>query len=82
MNFSFTIWMLMPLAITCFAVYVLMNREKIAERNRRKAETSRLPKFMLPGYNDPDGRRNQFAAVGMIAIAIFQFFAFGTGLIE
>ncbi|GAA1163248.1 hypothetical protein [Nesterenkonia sandarakina] len=82
MEFTLSIWMLMPLAIVGFAVYLLLNREKVSERNRRIEERFKIPQFMRSSHRDPDGRLYQLAAVGMIVIAVFQVFALGTGLIE
>lgn len=82
MNFTLTPWLLMPVGITIFAVYVLMNREKVVRKNKQQEERMRVPKFFRSSRRDPDGKMYAVAAVGMIIIAIFQFFAFGTGLIE
>lgn len=82
MEFTLSIWMLMPLAITGFAVYILMNHEKVNEKNKSFEERILNPKVMRPTHHDPDGRFHRFGAVGMIVIAALQFVAIGTGLIE
>lgn len=75
-------WMIMSLAVTGFAVYILMNREKVNEKNKRFEERLPIPKVMGPTHHDPDGRLQRLAAVGMIVIVAFQFLAVGIGLIE
>lgn len=61
---------------------LLMNREKVNEKNKRFEERILMSKFVRPTHHDPDGRLHRLAAVGMIVIAVFQFVAIGTGLIE
>lgn len=82
MEFTLTPWMLMPLALGIFALFIVLNHKKVHEMNKRWDERMRLPKPLQATYHDPKGRRNFFGAVGMIVIAVFMLVGMGTGLID
>lgn len=63
MEFTLSIWMLMPLVIAGFAVYFLMRHEKVNEKNKSFEERILNPKVMRPTHHDPDGRLHRFGAI-------------------